>query len=168
MIESLIYFNENGEEAAVNYEPDSTQTHLHGFSRGVKWKQSNKQVSFFEKNIIISAFPCITKPYVILIYNGFISFAKEDNYTRVVDYNGKLVKQINLPDLRSAIADKYKLEGKGCRIRDVRREKTEQGVIATLTVQCVLRNGWLDIYEKCLFDEEKLEAGDLINAWEEP
>jgi hypothetical protein len=168
MIESFVYFDGEGKEVEVINEPGYHTPFFGISSMGVKWKHINHYASFFEKNTRIVALPCLTKPFVILIYTGINDYRKEKNFVKVVSINGNFIQNVNPITDRSELAQKYKTESKAWRILTINHEKTPNGWIATVTIECVLRNGWLTVYEKSVFDEDKFEFGELISATEGP
>lgn len=168
MIESFVYFDGEGKEIEVKNEPDYIAPQFALSSTGVKWKHLNGYVSFFQKNTHIKAVHCLTKPFVMLVYTGFNDYRNEKNFVKVVSINGNNIQDISLVANRSELAQKYKTDSKGWRIVNISHEKNPNGWIATVTIECVLRNGWLTLYEKSLFDEDKFEFGELISAEEQP
>ena len=170
MIQSFVYFDGEGKEVEVINEPGYHAPFFGISSMGVKWKHLNRYVSFFEKNTRIVALPCLTKPFVILIYTSTHNFdyRKETNYVKVVSINSNFLQYVNPITDRSELAQKYKTEYKGWRIQTINHEKTPNGWITTVTIECVLRNGWLTLSEKSVFDEDKFEFGELIDATEGP
>lgn len=168
MLLEMRYFNEEGEEVEVVYRREIEKSFLTGNSRGVKWKnQQQEEIIFFEKNKIIGACPCISKPYVILIYsdNGF---QDSNNFSKIVDYDGKLIKKLELPLPTSDLAESYKNKIAASRFSTAFWETKENKIVIGVSIEMLIYWGWLYVFERKIFDEEKLELNGLIEAWTEP
>jgi hypothetical protein len=169
MPKSLLYFNEDGKEVDAIYELGIQRPFLSGFSRGVKWKSEKEEISFFEKNAIINACPCIFKPFIILIYTGFSSYEPRVNYARIVDHNGIFIKDLK-PDAPASTlvnCERFKEIAKIYRYSYALWEKAEDRTSIYITTEIMMNQGWTQCYEKRIFDEDKLEAAQLIQAWQE-
>ena len=170
MLLEMRYFNEEGEEVEIVYRQDLKKSFVLGTSRGIKWKtQQQKEISFFEKNTMIIACPCISKLYIILIYtDSYGGFEPSKNFCKIVDYEGRLIKNLELPGPSSDLAESYKNKIAVSRFSTAFWETIENKIVIGVSIEMLIYWGWLYVFERKVFDEEKLELNGLIEAWTEP
>ncbi len=165
----LKYFSEDGEAPVIDFTWGTVQPFMTSFSRGVKWESPQKnEVTFFQKNVTIRACPCIHHPYFILVFTGFNSYEHEKNFAVVVDYEGTLVKRLELQPAISELSLNHKNEIKVSRFSNASWEAINGQTVVCVTIDMVVHIGWLNIWEKRIFDEENLALDCLVDAWKEP
>lgn len=165
----LKYYNESAEAPVTAFNWGTSQPLNNSFSRGVKWESPQKrEVAFFQREVVISACPCIDQPYFVLVYRGFDSYEPEKNFGIIVDYEGVIVKRLEVPPPASELAQNLVNKIRTSRLSGAFWQDVNGKIVACTNIDMVIEFGWANILEKRVIDEDKLELGELVEAWKEP
>lgn len=165
---SFTYFDEHGSEVPVSYSVGLLQPSLPGFARGVKWRADDgKEIMLFRPGKQAVLCPLLNKESILVAFRDLQSFLVEDNLLGVYDKLGRLIHKVNLPSAANRKVLEHTVYWGAGRWVSLMQEDVDGATNVTCTAQYPIANGWRELYEQFAFDENNLQLGKVIKAWEE-